>query len=190
MRPQGAAAWAGASTGGVTHAQQGVTVRVMQISAPSPALAFIQRNGFLTTGDHPAVQRMQPVGADTVELIVGDPWTQAGDAPEDKLEGDHVFADTAATVLEQAVDGVKLVVRTPDGYIGREGFFSGDEQYFANALPGLTSQAAEVGSDLDGDGVDEEYFLLPVATQADANRLDPLIKPQIGDYPTRFEVEG
>lgn len=161
----------------------------MQISAPSPALDFIRRNEFLTKGtkhEPAAALRMQPAGPDTVELIVNDPWDHGpGAQPE-------LYADTAATVLEPVVAGVKLIVRTEDGYVGKPGWFSGDEQYFANTLPGLTSQAAEVTYDLDGDGAigeDEAAFLFPVDSQADIDRLDPLIRETITGYPVRFEVD-
>lgn len=165
----------------------------MQLSAPSPAVAFIQRNQFLTkpTKHEPAaVQSMRPIGADTVEMIVVDGWTEPDQRDE---EMNQFYADTAATALESVVDGVKLIVRTPGGYVGEPGYFSGDEQYFANTLPGLTSQAAEIEYDLDGDGTvgeDEAAFVFPVASQADADRLDPLIVDQMGDYPVRFEVEN
>ncbi|MCW2925962.1 MAG: hypothetical protein JWM98_3366 [Thermoleophilia bacterium] len=159
--------------------------------APSPAVDFVQQHGWLTTGEHPAVAKLVPTGVDTVDVVVSDPWTEPGDAPDP--DGEHMYADTAASVLEQAVGGVKLVVRTPDGYVGQPGYFSGDEQYFANSLPGLTSQAAEVGYDLDGDGTvgdEESAFVFPVHSQADVDRLDPLVRPTIGEYPTRFSVEG
>lgn len=162
----------------------------MQLSAPSPALAFIARNQFLTkpgAGEPAAVLRMQPAGPDAVEIVVTDPW-----ADDPKYGDPRTYADTAASVLEPVVDGVRLIVRTEDGYVGQSGFFSGDEQYFANTLPGLTGQAAEVTYDLDGDGRladDEAAFLFPVQSKADADRLDPIIKDQIGEYPTRFEVD-
>lgn len=162
-------------------------------SAPSPALDFVRRNDFLTkpSGSDPAAAlELRPVGPDTVEIIVGDPWAE----PEDAADGaDDFYADTAASVLENVVDGVKLIVKTREGYVGQQGYFSGDEQYFANALPGLTSQAAEVGWDRNGDGTvgdDESAFLFPVATQADADRLDPIVREKIGDYDVVFDVEG
>jgi hypothetical protein len=160
------------------------------ITPASPALAFARDHAFLTEGEHPAVQKLVPVDPTTVEVLVGDSWAEPGDADP---EADHVYADTAASVLEQSVDGVRLIVKTQDGYVGREGYFSGDEQYFANSLPGLTSQAAEVEWDVDGDGIvgdDEAAFLFPVATQADADRLDPIVRDTISDYPVRFSVEG
>ena len=156
-------------------------------SAPSPAQAFIQRNQFLVRPEQgeAAALELRATAPDTVELVVGDPFGE-GD--------DHMYADTAATVLEPVVEGVKLIVKTPDGYVGEAGWFSGDEQYFANALPGLTSQAAEVAWDRNGDGtIDEDAeaaFLFPVASQADADRLDPLIRPKIGDYDVVFEVDS
>lgn len=159
-------------------------------SAPSPALEFIRRYETLTkpTRYEPAaVLRMQPVGTDTVELIVTDPWAQDPEYADPKT-----YADTAASVLEPVVNGVKLIVKTEDGYVGESGWFSGDEQYFANTLPGVTSQAAEVAWDLNGDGTlaeDEAAFLFPVRSKADIELLDPIIKDQIGDYPTRFEVD-
>jgi hypothetical protein len=162
----------------------------MQLSAPSPALDFIARNQFLTKPskyEPAAVMRLQPAGPDTVEVIVGDPW-----AEDPEYADPHTYADTAASVLEPVVNGVKLIVKTEDGYVGQSGYFSGDEQYFANTLPGVTSQAAEVVYDLNGDGKttdDEAAFLFPVQSKADIDRLDPLIKEQIGDYPTRFEVD-
>lgn len=159
-------------------------------SAPSPALDFINKYQSLTkpTRHEPAaVLRMQPAGPDTVELIVNDPWADDPEYADPKM-----YADTAASVLEPVVDGVKLIVRTEEGYVGESGWFSGDEHYFANTLPGVTSQAAEVGYDLDGDGTvgdDEAAFLFPVQSQRDIELLDPIIKDQIGDYPTRFEVD-
>ena len=122
-----------------------------------------------------------------VELIVNDPWESNPEYGDPKM-----YADTAATVLEPVVNGVKLIVKTEDGYVGESGWFSGDEQYFANTLPGVTSQAAEVTYDLDGDGTigdDEAAFLFPVQSKQDIELLDPIIKDQIGDYPTRFEVD-
>jgi hypothetical protein len=159
-------------------------------SAPSPALDFIRRNEFLTKPskhEPAAVLRMQPAGPDTVELIVNDPW-----AEDPEYADPNMYADTAASVLEPVVNGVKLIVKTEAGYVGQAGYFSGDEQYFANTLPGVTSQAAEVTYDLNGDGQmadDEAAFLFPVQSKADIARLDPLIKEQIGDYPVRYEVD-
>lgn len=162
-------------------------------SAPSPALAFIQRNDFLVNPDDRGVAaalELRPVGADTVEVIVTDPWAEDGD---NDPEAAHFYADTAASALNDVVDGVKLVVKTADGYVGQAGYFSGDEQYFANTLPGLTHQAAEVGWDWNGDGEygdDEAAFVFPVASQADADRLDSIVRDQIGDYKVVFDVEA
>ncbi|MCW2921333.1 MAG: hypothetical protein JWL76_1207 [Thermoleophilia bacterium] len=162
-------------------------------SAPSPALAFVRRNDFLTKpndqGKAAAIE-LRPTAPDTVEVIVGDPWLEPGDETK---EADEFYADTAASTLESVVDGVKLIVKTRDGYVGQAGFVTGDEQYFGNTLPGLTSQAAEVGWDLDKDGTvgdDESAFLFPVATQADVDRLDPIVRNQMGEYPVVFNVEG
>jgi hypothetical protein len=161
-------------------------------SAPSPALAFAQRNDFLTRPDDrgkAAALELRPTAPDVVEVIVGDPWAEPGD---DTVDADRFYADTAASTLEPVVDGVKLIVKTRDGYVGQAGFVTGDEQYFGNTLPGLTSQAAEVAWDQDGDGEvtdDEAAFVFPVATQADADRLDPIVRDQMGDYPVVFSVE-
>lgn len=177
-------------TGGIAGQCESRHAVPMQLTTPpSPALQFVQQHAWLTEGDRPPVAKLVPLNATTVEVVVADPWAEPGD----DAEVHHAFADTAATALEQVVDGVSLVVRTADGHVGEPGWFSGDEQYFANTLPGLTSQAAEVGYDLDGNGATEEgeaAFVFPVATQADADRLDPIVRSTISDYPVRFKVEG
>jgi hypothetical protein len=40
----------------------------------SPALAFTTKNDWLTQGDHNPIVRLEPVGTDTVNVVVRDGW--------------------------------------------------------------------------------------------------------------------
>jgi hypothetical protein len=164
----------------------------MQITTTpmSPAVAFTTKNAWLTQGDHNPIVRLEPVGMDTVNVVVRDGWAEDGDSSE---ETSQMVADAAAGMLEPVVDGVKLLVTTASGYQGRPTFFTADENYFATSLPGVQSQVGEVGYDVNGDGVvgdDETAYLFEMDSAASAGRLDPLIRDSYGDYPVRFDVNG
>lgn len=158
----------------------------MQLTAPiSPALAFATKHAWLTQGEHNPIARLEPVGPDTVKVVVHDTWFDGAD--------DQLVADAAAGMLEPVVDGVKLIVETSDHAPAEPTWFTGDENYFATGLPGVQSQVIESAYDVDGDGTigdDEAAYLFEVDTAETAAKLDHLIRDTYGDYPVRLAVVG
>lgn len=163
-------------------------------SAPAPALQLASQLKWLTgpggTGTY--VAALKPVAPDTLHVVVRDPEMGSGASREEAREANRWIADNAASVLEQAVKGVRLVAVNEDGYVGKSGYFSSDEQYFASNIPGVTSQAGEVWNDRNRNDVEEPgevVWLFPVDSKRSANRIDAIVRDTINDLPVEFEVE-
>ena len=157
----------------------------------APATKLAQELQWLTeeglTGHY--VRSVEPVAADAVRIVVQDP--NAFDYPDDQPHMNQWVADNAASILEPVIDGVRLLVETPEGTAGEPGYFSRDEQYFATNIPGVTYQAGETWRDITGnDEMDpgEESWEFPVASEADAARIDRVVLDEIQDLPVRFEI--
>lgn len=166
------------------------TVRIMHITAAaspaSPAFALATKYHWLTQGDNSPFVALEPVSADTLKIVVSDGWDKGNP------ESDQIIADTAAGMLEPVVEGVKLLVVTPQGIEGTPTWYTGDENYFASSIPGVTNQVIESEYDVDGDGTvadNEVAYLFPVDTAERGAALDHILRDEYGDYPVRFSVD-
>ena len=139
-----------------------------------------------------AVLSLDPIDSRTVRVLVADPFTTD---PHDQVEADRLVADSAATVLEQAAHGVRLVVSTRMGYIGHLRELAPAQMTFLTGLPGVQRYDLQP-EDLDGDGrlaPGELAHHLDVDTAADQQRLDWLLRDHfdegtVHDGPVTFSV--
>lgn len=145
-------------------------------SAPpttTPAEQFVQQARWLL-GTRSVVVDLVPEDDHTVRLVVADPFATN---PEDREHADHLAADSALSVLEQAAHGVRLITSTRDGYTGRLRALSPVQLTFLTGLPGV-QRADLVPQDLDGDGSlgpEEAAYRVDVDTAEDAQRVDWLL---------------
>ncbi len=159
----------------------------MDLTAPAaPALNLAMKYQWLTEGKNSPFEKLEPIDANTLKVVV------SNGTPADP-ESDQIIADTAAGMLEPVVDGVKLLVVTPQGSEGNPTWYTGDENYFASLIPGVTGQVIESEYDVDGDGTvgdDEAAYLFPVDTAERGEQLDRIMRDTYGDYPVRFSVDA
>lgn len=157
------------------HAQ--MTARA---DAPTtPAQSWLQQAQWLL-GEGSVVQRMEAVDARTVRLLVADPFVTD---PHDREEADQLAADSALTVLEQALHGVHLIPVTQSGYQGRLRELAPAQLTFATGLRNVQRYDL-VPDDLDGDGhlaPHEVSHRIEVDTPADVTRLDWLLRDRFDE---------
>lgn len=157
----------------------------------SPAQAWVNKNAWLTKSEDTPVVKLKATSSNTADIVVRDFWSK--DDPDNAAEMNNTVADHGASLIEDVVDGVKLTVRTEKGYVGQNGNFpTGDEQYFATSIPGVTSQVGEVGYDINKDGAvgdDETAVLFEVESAKRAKQINKLVVDKYGDYPVVFEVD-
>lgn len=161
-------------------------------SSISPAQRYATENAWLTKGKNSPVVAIKPAGPTMVNVIVRDSWADADEDPQTKKEMNATVADHGASLLEDVVDGVKVIVKSTDGYVGKNDVFpTGDEQFFGTSIPGVTSQFAEVEYDVNGDGKtgeDETAMLFEVNSAKRQAQIDKIVIDKYGDYPVRYEV--
>jgi hypothetical protein len=150
------------------------------------SLAWLTQPGL--TGTY--VADVVAVDEQTVHVVVQDPDPRLGDAPtQDALRAaDQYIADNASAILRDTVDGVRLVAVTPNGDLGRGGYFSRDEQFFATNIPGVTYQAGESAIETPS-GV-REVWEFPVVDETAASRIGRIVRDDINGYPVHFDVTG
>ena len=145
--------------------------------SPTPAAAFVQGAGWLL-GPRSSVVGLVALDDTTVRVVVTDPFVH--DA-HDRPYADHLVADSARTVLEQAAHGVRLVPVTRDGYVGLDRPLAPAQLTFLNGVPGV-SRADLVPQDVDGDGAvapGEASYRVEVANGESAARVDWLLRDRL-----------
>ncbi len=151
----------------------------MRIAPQSPARDYVRRaQWLLATGS--VVRDLQVVDARTVRVVVSDPLVFD---PHDQEEADRLAADSARTVLEQAVHGVRLIPVTRSGYTGRVRDLTPAQLTFASLLPGVQRYDL-VPEDLDRNGIispEEVVHRIEVDTPEDVARLDWLLRDRFDD---------
>jgi hypothetical protein len=146
---------------------------------PTPAESYVaQASWLLAPGS--VVTALVPLDANTVRVMVADPLNVD---PSLKNESDHLAADSAMAVLEQAAHGVRLLPTTDRGYVGRMQELAPAQLTFPTCIPGVRRHDL-VPRDLDGNGVidpSEVVHRIEVATKADVARIDWLLRDRVDD---------
>jgi hypothetical protein len=154
-------------------------MRIAPQLAPSPAADYVRAAQWLLQPGS-VVQGLQVLDARTVRVVVADPFVSD---PHDREEADRLAADSARTVLEQALHGVQLLPTTRSGYVGRLRELAPAQLTFATGLPGVQRY------DLVPDDLDHDGFLAPhevahrieVDTPADVTRLEWLLRDRFDE---------
>lgn len=168
-----------------------MTAPISPASKLAHSLQWMTKPGM--TGTY--VKEVRSTDANTVTIVVRDPNmdTEPDLSPEEVQEAHQWITDNAASILEQTVDGVKLIAATERGSVGEaSSYFSADEQYFGSNIPGVTSQAGDVWNDRNNNDVEdpgEDVFLFPVSSKAAGARIDRIVRNELNDKPVEFEVE-
>lgn len=148
-------------------------------NVPSPALAYVQQAQWLLEKGS-VVQRLDVMDSRTVRVLVADQFVAD---PRDREEADRLAADSALTVLEQALHGIRLIPVTRSGYHGRLRELAPAQLTFATGL--LHVQRYDlVPDDLDGDGYFAPHELshrIEVDTPEDVVRLDWLLRDRFDE---------
>ncbi len=170
----------------------------MQLAATSPttpahslAEAYVRDSTWLVVPKS-TVLAVDVVDPRTVRITVADPFATD---PRDQVEADRLVADSAVSALEQAAHGVRLIVTTQLGYVGRRRELAPAQMTFLTGLPGVQRYDLQP-EDLDGDGrlaPGELAHHFDVDTAADITRLDWLLRDHfdegtIHDGPVTFSV--
>jgi hypothetical protein len=148
-------------------------------SNPAPAAEYVSRAQWLLQPGS-VVVGLQALDAATVRVTVADPFVTD---PHDRIEADHLAADSARTVLEQALHGVRIIPVTRDGYVGRLRELAPAQLTFATGLPGVQRYDL-VPEDLDHDGFLAPHELshrIEVDTDEDVTRLDWLLRDRFDE---------
>ncbi|MCW2926471.1 MAG: hypothetical protein JWM86_439 [Thermoleophilia bacterium] len=148
-----------------------------QTPNPTPAQAWIDKAAWLVRPGS-GVLALEPVDEATVRVFVADPFVVD---PADQVEADHLLADSARSVLEEALHGVRLLPTTRLGYEGRDRDLTPAQVTFNTALPGVQRYDL-VPTDLNGDGAvapGELAHRIEVDTAEDAARIDWLLKDRL-----------
>lgn len=158
----------------------GIPTTASAAAAPSsPALDYVRQAQWLLTPGS-VVQALEAIDATTVRMVVADPFVTD---PHDRVEADNLAADSARTVLEQALHGVKLLPMTRTGYVGQLRELSPAQLTFATGLPSVQRYDL-VPEDLDHDGHLAPHELthrIEVDTPADVTRLDWLLRDRFDE---------
>lgn len=161
----------------------------MQINAAiMPAAKLANEMAWLREGSNTPVLDLVPTAPDTLEVVVHNGWFEGektGEWAELYKEEAKSAADHAAKWLKPVIDGVKIITRTADGYIGEAPAYPGwDEEMFLNGgIPGYDSQYASYEKDINGNGTIEpnEYpFELYVDSEADKARWQHILVDTYG----------
>lgn len=145
----------------------------------SPAHAYVRDAQWLLQQGS-VVRDLQVIDAQTVRVVVADPFVTD---PHDREEADRLAADSARTVLEQALHGVRLVPTTQSGYVGRLSELAPAQLTFTTGLPNVQRYDV-VPDDLDHDGFlapHEVSHQIEVDTPADVARLDWLLRDRFDE---------
>ncbi len=148
-------------------------------AASNPAQEYVRRAQFLLQ-DGSVVRKLEVVDPRTVRMLVADPFVTD---PHDRAEADQLVADSALTVLEQALHGVRLVTVTQAGYQGRMRELAPAQLTFATGLPNVQRYDL-VPDDLNGDGQlapHEVSHRIEVDTTDDVTRLDWLLRDRFDE---------
>ena len=148
-------------------------------AASSPAQEYVRQAQWLLAPDS-VVRDLQVVDGQTVRIVVADQFVTD---PHDRTEADELAADSALTVLEQALHGVRLIPVTEAGYEGRLRDLAPAQLTFASGLPSVQRYDL-VPEDLDGDGSlapHEVSHRVEVDTQSDVTRLDWVLRDRFDE---------
>jgi hypothetical protein len=156
-------------------------MRILPASASAApndtASAFIEQASWLVRTNG-VVTDLRRVDDHTVRVLVADPFVRD---PEDRKDADHLAADSAVSVLEQAAHGVRLIPTTSDGYEGHARELTPAQLTFLTGLPGVQRYDL-FPEDLDGDGAiapEEVAHHVEVDTPRDVEHLDWLLRDRI-----------
>lgn len=167
----------------------------MQLAAHTatrtPAQAYVRDAQWLLAPGS-VVVGLDVVDATTVRMVVADPLATD---PRGQVEADRLAADSAQAVLEQALNGVRLLPTTRLGYVGQLRELAPAQMTFLTGLPGVQRYDLQP-EDLDGDGLvapEEIAHHIDADTPQDVLRLDWLLRDRfvegsIQDGPVRISV--
>lgn len=147
----------------------------------TPAQTWMEQASWLLQPGS-GVLSMHQVDELTVRLIVADPLSGDMERSE-REEADRLIADSARTVLEQALHGVRLLPTTTRGYVGRIRELAPAQLTFTATIPGV--QRYDLAPhDVDGDGLvapDEYAHLIEVDGPDDVRRIDWLLRDRFDE---------